>query len=247
MINLPKLIGHRGVKNLSPENTLNSIELAYNLGLKWVEIDVKSSKDLVPILLHDDTLDRTTNGKGVVRNFNYDEIFELDAGSFFYNYPTNIHIPTLKETILFCSKNNVGINIELKPNLGFEKSNVKAIIEVLNNFNSFKSYYFSSFDWDSIVLIKKLLPNSFCGILIDEFNKNISLKNAIELCNKNNFFCIGFNKDILSSDIVDQMKKNNLTTNVYSEKNFKTNEAHELWSLGVKSIFIDDPSKFKIS
>ena len=65
MINLPKLIGHRGVKNLLPENTIDSIKLASELGLKWVEFDVKISRDSVPILLHDDHLDRTTNGKGL--------------------------------------------------------------------------------------------------------------------------------------------------------------------------------------
>ena len=57
---LPKLIGHRGVKNLKPENTLESITKAFDLGLECVEIDVKVSKDSIPLLLHDDTLDRTT-------------------------------------------------------------------------------------------------------------------------------------------------------------------------------------------
>ena len=63
-LNLPKLIGHRGVKNLCPENTLNSINQAFDLGLNFVEVDVKISKDNIPILLHDDTLNRTTNGNG---------------------------------------------------------------------------------------------------------------------------------------------------------------------------------------
>ena len=84
MFNLPKLIGHRGVKNISPENTLDSIELAYKLGLDWVEIDVKISRDFVPILLHDDTLDRTTNGKGIPLNYNYLDLKKFDAGYFFY-------------------------------------------------------------------------------------------------------------------------------------------------------------------
>ena len=74
MLNLPKLIGHRGVKDLSPENTLDSIHLAHNLGLKWIEVDVKVSKDLVPILLHDDNLDRTINKKGNPIEFNYNEL-----------------------------------------------------------------------------------------------------------------------------------------------------------------------------
>ena len=99
MLSLPKLIGHRGVKDLSPENTLDSIKLAYKLGLKWIEVDVKVSKDFIPILLHDDRLNRTTNSIGSPIDFNYNDLRKLDAGSFFYQYPTNIYIPSLKEVL----------------------------------------------------------------------------------------------------------------------------------------------------
>ena len=247
MLNPPKLIGHRGVKNLSPENTLNSIELAHKLGLKWIEIDVKISKDLVPILLHDDTLERTTDGKGLPTDFNYDDLKKLDAGFSFYNYSTNICIPTLKQVLLFCKKNEICLNIELKPNLGFEKNNVEAIAKLLSNFNFTNQYYFSSFDWPSVILMKKFLPNAYYGLLIDEFNKDISLKNALDICEKYKFSCCGFNKNIINSDIMNEMKRHNLITTIYSEKNLIPSEANALWSMGVKSIFIDDPKEFKIS
>ena len=247
MLNPPKLIGHRGVKNLSPENTLNSIQLAHKLGLKWIEVDVKISKDLVPILLHDHTLERTTNGKGVPTNFNYDDLKKLDAGFSFYNYITKIYIPTLQEVLSFCNENEIGLNIELKPNKGFEKNNVEAIVKLLSNFNFTNQYYFSSFDLSSLVLMKKFLPNAYYGILIDEFNKDISLKNVLDTCEKNKFSCCGFNKNIINSDVMNEMKSHDLITTIYSESNLKTNEANELWSMGVKSIFIDDPSEFNIS
>ena len=78
---LPKLIGHRGVKDLKPENTIESVQKAFELGLECVEIDVKISKDNIPILIHDDTLDRTTTGSGLVCDYTYDELrnFEADA------------------------------------------------------------------------------------------------------------------------------------------------------------------------
>ena len=247
MLNPPKLIGHRGVKNLSPENTLDSIKLAYKLGLRWVEIDVKISKDLVPILLHDDTLERTTNGKGLPTDYNYDDLKKLDAGFSFYNYFTKIYIPTLKQVLSFCKKNEMGVNIELKPNLGFEKNNVEAIAKLLSNFNFTNQYYFSSFDWSSVILMKKFLPNAYYGLLIDEFNKDISLKNALDICERYKFSCCGFNKNIINSDVMHEMKKHNLITTIYAAKNLKPNEANELWSMGVKSIFIDDPTEFKIS
>jgi len=246
MLNLPKLIGHRGVKNLSPENTLDSISLANKLGLDWVEIDIKISKDLVPILLHDDTLARTTNGRGFPTDFNYENIKKLDAGVFFYNYSTKIYIPTLKEVLLFCLKNKMSLNIELKPNLGFEKKNVESIAQLLRSLNFTNQYYFSSFDLDSIVFMKQLLPDAYYGLLINQFNKDISLTHALEICDKYNFTCCGFNKKIINSDIINKISKHNLIITVFSEKNIKPSDAIELWSLGIHSLFIDDPTDFKI-
>ena len=82
-INLPKLIGHRGVRDLAPENTLQSIKKAIELNIKWVEIDVKISKDHIPFLLHDSSLERTTSGSGSPLNYKYNELYKLDAGSWF--------------------------------------------------------------------------------------------------------------------------------------------------------------------
>ena len=95
--------------------------------------------------------------------------------------------------------------------------------------------------------MKTFLPNAHCGLLIDEFNKDISLKNALDICEKYKFSSCGFNKNIINSDVMHEMKKNNLITTIYAAKNLKPNEANELWSMGVKSIFIDDPTEFKIS
>jgi len=131
-LKLPKLIGHRGVKDLCPENTLESIAKAFDLGLTYVEIDVKISKDEVPILLHDDRLDRTTNGKGLAVNYVYDDIKKLDAGKFFYNKNTNIFVPKLEDILNLCIKNKGNLNIELKPNKNYENFKCKKIIELTN-------------------------------------------------------------------------------------------------------------------
>ena len=246
MINLPTLIGHRGVKNLAPENTIQSIELAIQLGLKWIEIDVKVSKDSVPFLLHDDNLDRTTTGIGCAANYMYQDIKKLDAGKFFYNKPTKIYPPKLKEVLCLCSDNNIGINIELKSNLGFEKKNVEAVVNLLNTYKFQNPYYFSSFDWQSVYNIKKLLPNSFAGILIDQFNKNVNLYNIVHTCRKYDLFCCGFNEKIVTNEVLDLCKKNNIIVTVYSSKNISMKKAKKLWKIGVDSIFIDDPSEFML-
>ena len=141
---LPKLIGHRGVKNLKPENTLESITKALDLGLECVEIDVKVSKDNIPLLLHDDTLDRTTNGSGLVCNFTFDHINHLDAGYFFYKSKTDIKVPSLRSVLDLIKRKQKYLNIELKPNKNYEKLNVENTLQVINKI-SYDKIYFSSF------------------------------------------------------------------------------------------------------
>ncbi len=244
MFNLPKLIGHRGVRNLSPENTTDSVKLAKDLGLNWVEIDVKITKDLIPILLHDDSLERTTNGKGLPVDYNYNELKSLDAGYFFNNQKTPIHIPTLEEILHLSQILNINLNIELKPNVGFEKKNVIAIINSIKNSKFDKKYYFSSFDLNSLIMIKENFLDSECGLLINEFTNEKTLDEVINISKKYNFFCCGFNKEILNLEIIKKIKNNNLIITLFSEENFNTKEANELWSTGVSSLFIDDPSEF---
>ena len=246
MLNLPKLIGHRGVKNLAPENTLDSIELAHKLGLQWIEVDVKITKDKIPIILHDDSLDRTTNFKGLTVDFIYKEIKTLDAGFFFYNYKTNIFIPTLEDVFSFCTKNEIGINIELKPNKGFEIDNVKAISKVIYKFQNFNNFYFSSFDLKSLIEMKKIFPNYHYGLLVDDFESSYSLQEYLKICSDYKFFNFGLNKKLIKSEVINQISKNNLIITTYSDKNIELIEANDLWKLGVTSIFIDDPSTFKI-
>ena len=82
-LRIPQIIGHRGCAGYAPENTLEGIHTAADMGIEWVEFDVKLTKDQVPILFHDETLDRTTNSSGEVKDLTLSEIKELDAGSYF--------------------------------------------------------------------------------------------------------------------------------------------------------------------
>ena len=161
-LNIPKIIGHRGVKCLAPENTLQSINKAFNFGIKWIEVDVKISKDHIPFLMHDDYLERTTTGFGLACKLNYSQIKNLDAGKFFYNKKTKIYPPTLEEVLNFCKINHIGINIELKPNIGLEIENVDAILKITKNYSKSVPLYFSSFDLQSCIDLKKKSPDALC-------------------------------------------------------------------------------------
>ena len=238
-LKLPKLIGHRGVKDLCPENTLESILKAFDLGLSFVEIDVKISKDRVPILLHDDTLDRTTNGSGLAIDYDYENIKKLDAGKFFYKENTNIFVPKLEDILSLCTNYNGNLNIELKPNKNFEKENVYQIYKITKNINQI-DIFFSSFDMISILEISKLYPQSIRSFLLDDF-KEYNIDDLISISINHDLKICGLNIDLVNADIIKKIKESNMAITVYSDKNINLSSATDIFSIGVDSIFVDNP------
>ena len=111
---LPFVIAHRGASEIAPENTLSALKAAKQYGAQYVECDVELTQDLKPIIIHDETLDRTTNGSGLVCETDFVEIQKLDAGSWFSKKYQGEKIPTLKEWIACAAKLKIGINVEIK-------------------------------------------------------------------------------------------------------------------------------------
>lgn len=94
-----EIIAHKGASGVSPENTLVAFQKALDLGVDMIELDVRHTKDEEIIVFHDSTLDRTTNGRGLVEKFTLAEIKELDAGSWFDPEYADQKVPTLKEAL----------------------------------------------------------------------------------------------------------------------------------------------------
>jgi glycerophosphoryl diester phosphodiesterase len=117
----PRIVAHRGGGLLAPENTLAAIRLARNLGFVGVEFDVKLTADGIPVLMHDDMLERTTNGSGPVAETGYQEIAKLDAGSWFGNEFSGEPVPSFAEASALCREAGVWANVEIKPCPGRER------------------------------------------------------------------------------------------------------------------------------
>ncbi|MEX0812190.1 MAG: glycerophosphodiester phosphodiesterase family protein [Chitinophagales bacterium] len=98
----PKIIAHRGASGYCPENTIPAIEKALEIGVDMVEIDIHLSKDGEIIVIHDATIDRTTNGKGYVVDFTLNELKEFDAGSWYDEKFSGTKIPELSEVLQLC-------------------------------------------------------------------------------------------------------------------------------------------------
>ena len=113
-MNIPTVIGHRGCAALAPENTLAGIRHAAALGVRWVEFDVRLCADGGLVLMHDDTLDRTTSGRGRVRDGDSSDMRRLDAGGWFSADFAGEPVPDLEDAMALLGALDMGANIEIK-------------------------------------------------------------------------------------------------------------------------------------
>ena len=162
------IYGHRGASAEQPENTLAAFRRAIELGVAGVELDVHLSADGVPVVIHDETVDRTTNGSGAVSDHTVDQLRTLDAGRGEY-------VPALAEVLtLFGPEQHV--NIEIKSNAAGQ-----AVIDVVDALPDL-SWAISSFDWSVLRYVREQRPDADLWPLtygareaMDEFISRVSL------------------------------------------------------------------------
>jgi glycerophosphoryl diester phosphodiesterase len=123
----PRFVAHRGAGKLAPENTLAAMRAGYTHGYRMVEFDVKLSADGVPFLLHDETLDRTTDGRGRADALTWAELAKLDAGGWHSATYAGEPLPTLRAIARWAIANGVACNIEIKPMPGRERDTGAAV------------------------------------------------------------------------------------------------------------------------
>lgn len=173
-LTIPKVIGHRGAKAYAPENTLASLHTAADLGVEWVEVDVKLTKDGVAILFHDDELGRCTSGSGLVKDTDWATIQELDAGSWFGESFLDEKIPTLEDALNVILERGMGVNLEIKPCPGREIETAEVMLDVATRIwpEDLPPPLISSFQHVSLETALEMMPEWPRGFLIDEHLPN---------------------------------------------------------------------------
>ena len=181
IIQRPIVAAHRGIPSLAPENTMASYQLAYDLGADMIETDVKRTKDGHLVIMHDDTVNRTTNGTGRIRDLTLDEIRQLDAGIKFSPAFEGEKVPTFKEYLQAFKGKDIVLLIELK-DTGIEEQVIKEIEEE----DMINQVVLQSFNLDSMIKINKLKPEIPIGYLYSQgvAETNIAkVKNAQKMLN----------------------------------------------------------------
>ncbi|MBC7878393.1 MAG: glycerophosphodiester phosphodiesterase [Anaerolineales bacterium] len=160
----PIIFAHRGDFAHAPENTLPAFEQALQKGVDGVELDVKLTSDGHVIVIHDSTVDRTTNSKGRVASLALEEIRKLDAGSWFNEKFAGTKVPLLEEVFALVDKNKL-INIELTNYSTPRDGLVIKVCELIKRHNNHPQIIFSSFFSSNLKIASQILPVVPRGLL----------------------------------------------------------------------------------
>lgn len=245
---LPSVIGHRGAKAVAPENTLASIRAAQALGCTWVEVDVMLTKDLVPVIHHDNTLDRCTDGKGNLWDYNIDELERLDAGSHFASEYAGERIPRLTALLQCCRDLNLGLNLEVKhvtersPDVptaseqAMEETLAHVVCDTIETFGVRPcELVFSSFSRPAIAILRSRLPQFQCAFLVEKIPDDWFAFMTRHNCVSLNF---GWNEEENTRERIQECARNVLC---YSYTVNDGAVARQLLSWGVSGVFSDCP------
>ncbi len=160
-----EIFGHRGYSAVYPENTLLAFRQAVEAGADGIELDAKMTKDKVVVVMHDSSVDRTTNGSGNISDMTLEEIKKLDAGSWKGAAFENEPVPTL-EDVFAAIGSKVKINVEMTNYEGtFTNELAIAVAALIRKYSLENSIIISSFRFNNLVAMKDLIPNIPCGLL----------------------------------------------------------------------------------
>jgi len=160
----PVVFAHRGASNDAPENTLAAFEMAVRLGAEAIELDAQLSVDLQVVVIHDHTVDRTTDGSGKVSDLQLATLKQFDAGGHFDSTFRGERIPTLNEVFETVGQ-RILINVELKNDASIWDDLPARVAQLVIQHRLQQRVVFSSFNPIALIKIKRLLPDTPCGLL----------------------------------------------------------------------------------
>ncbi len=232
----PIIFAHRGASKYAPENTMAAFHLAREMGAPAFELDSMLSADGIAVVIHDSTLDRTTDGSGKVSEKKLDEIRQFDAGARFRVDFKGEKVPTL-EQVLDEFTGSMLVNIELKNyHAPFDPLPVR-VAEMARRMNNLDSILFSSFLPTNLMQIKRLLPGAKTALLVEEgFWWRALASRALRFLSPE---FIPPNKNYINPSYLEKERKLSRRVNVWTVNDLE--EAGRFIHWGIDGLITDDP------
>jgi glycerophosphoryl diester phosphodiesterase len=234
----PWIIAHRGYPYKYPENTLAAFQAAVTAGVPMVELDVMLSRDHKPVVIHDATLERTTNGHGAVNDFTLDELKQLDAGSWFDPQFADQRLPELSE-VLDLVNGRTRVNIEIKAQAYEHRHPADAIekqvVAMVKKKNLLDSVLISSFEIDILVQLASMEDPPAIALI----SQTPASKRIVDICTRLKAFSWHPDHLVVTPGQVGRMHNAGLKVFPY---NVDTCEDYEkMVDMKVDGVITDDP------
>ncbi|MDP4089472.1 MAG: glycerophosphodiester phosphodiesterase [Bacillota bacterium] len=229
---------HRGASGYFPENTLIAFEKAIEMGCDAIETDVQMTRDGELVLIHDELVDRTTDGVGLVKNFSLKGLRELDAGTWHGSSPSLQHIPTAEELIILAKSQSININFELKTGIVIYPEIERKIIELIYKYNMQENVLLSSFNHYSMVECKSIDKSVKAGLLYEA-----GLYKPSQYCKLAGCDAIHPNFYSVNEDIIHEAKKDGIWVNSYTVNNEE--KMKQLLDYGIDGIITNYPDRLR--
>lgn len=159
-----KVWAHRGASGYAPENTLESFQMAIDMGADGIELDVQFTKDRQLVVIHDETIDRVSNGHGRVVDYTLEELKQLTFNKTHPEYK-ECRIPTLEEALTLMKPTEMTVNIELKTGVNFYDGIEDRVLRLVDRLQMKEQVIYSSFNHYSVMKVKELCPDAHVGFL----------------------------------------------------------------------------------
>jgi glycerophosphoryl diester phosphodiesterase len=229
---------HRGASGYYPENTMLAFQKAIEMGCEGIETDVQLTKDGILVICHDELLDRTTDGKGLIAETNYCDIAKLDAAKLWGGKFADVRVPTLEGLLAYIKDKNIMINLELKNSIIDYKNLEQLVIDMIYKYELEEKVIISSFNHYSILRCKAIDNTLKLGLLYDcciyEPGKYAS---ELGVCAVHPSFYS------LNEEVVKEIRSHNLMINTWTVNDEKY--MHILAELGIDGIITNYPDRLK--
>lgn len=232
-----KVFAHRGYSGKYPENTMLAFKKAAETGCDGIELDVQLTKDGTVVVIHDERIDRTTDGTGFVKDFTYEELKTYHAGAICGDRYGFQPIPAFEEYCIWARDQELITNVEIKTGVYYYEGLEEKTLELVRKYGLEKKVIFSSFNHVSLIRLKELAPEMECGALLD----HRGLGNAGYYCDRYHFECYHPGVDGLTKEHVANCREYGIKVNVWTVNDMPALERIYEWGCeGVISNFPED-------
>ena len=230
-----KVMAHRGDSGKYPENTMLAFEKAAEAGADAIELDVQLTRDGEVVVIHDERIDRTTDGTGFVKDYTYKELAQFNAAKLHPQTAEFQRIPAFEEYCAWAKQAGIETNIEIKTGVYYYEGIERKTLDIIRRHGLEDKVMFSSFNHVSLLRIKELMPEAVCGALMGR----AGIGNAGYYCRTNGFAFYHPDYEGLTREMTENCKNYGIGLNVWTVNSMEGLE--RLYEWGCEGIITNFP------